>query len=248
MRNHRITIGVVCVVLAMLACGCQKKPLPNQGQEQQEKPEAPFFRLTGNNDISEAVFNLDSQGRKIYVETNIAEWTAESNADWCKVEKEDNCFWIKPDRYEVKNEEGNKQYPGPRVCNVTVKAGTVFNRTIKVAQQSWTFFSFPESEKNLYVLNLPADGGTYDVQISTNVYYWEASTEADWLTLKRIDNGTLRVTSKARAESVTEPRSARVVLTTPHDQVEVNDFMVQDADPILTGSDYGYEDDTAWDE
>lgn len=243
----RMATTALCTALLFSMTGCEKpeKTNPSPDPNPEPKPTTPFFKA----DLpAEWVCNVDGFGTTFQVDTNIPDWTVTSDADWCTVTKNEKDFVIKPSRYEVKNEEGNIEYVAPRVCTVTVKAGTIFNKTIKVAQQSWTFSAFLESEKNNYVLTLSPDGETHDVLINTNVYFWEASTEADWVTLQRIDNGTLRVTSKARAESVTEPRSAKVTLITPHDQVVLDDFTVKDGEPTLSGSDYGYENGTAWDE
>jgi len=251
MLNHLLR-ALLCASLLLSAAACDKPPkpgpapgpTPNPTPDPDPKPEAPYFRA----DLpAEVVFNLDPYGTSFGVETNIPDWTVESSADWCAVSKGENQFSIIPTRYEVKNDDGIIQYIAPRLCTVTVRAGTVFNKTLKIAQQTWTYCTFLESEHVGYVLALSSDGETHDVLISTNVYFWNASTDADWLTLKRIDNGTLRVTSSPRVESVTTPRSARVVLTTPHDLVELDDFTVVDGEPGLSGPDYGYEEGTEWD-
>lgn len=245
----RMATAALCAALLLSLAGCEKpdKPNPNPtpNPDPEPKPTAPFFKA----DLpAEWVSNVDGYGTTFGIETNIPDWTVSSDAEWCSVTKNENNFVIQPSRYEVKNDEGAIEYVAPRVCTVTVKAGTVFNKTIKVAQQSWTFSAFLESEKNSYVLTLSPDGETHDVLINTNVYFWQASTEADWLTLQRVDNGTLRVTSQARPESVTNPRSAKVTLITPHDLVVLDDFTVVDGEPALSGPDYGYGDGTGWDE
>lgn len=82
--HRRITMGVaLAVLLAMLACGCQKKPLPNQGQgqgQQEEKPKGPYFKFTLGFP-EELVLNLDSGAQSWTVETDITDWTAE----WLRV-------------------------------------------------------------------------------------------------------------------------------------------------------------------
>ena len=253
MRNHRITIGVVCVVLAMLAVGCRKVPKPNQGQgqgQQQELPKGPYFKFTLGFP-EELVLNLDSGAQSWTVETDITDWTAESDAEWCKPTAKPDQLWLDIEDYEVRYEDGpykgNIIYAPPRSCTVTVKAGTVFNRSFKIVQQTHLRIAFPEAVANVLTVELPADGGSREVTVDTNAYQWAATTEASWLKVERKDGATLKVTSTARPDSETAARSATVKVYVTSDEFNSSSFTVKDAPAYVDGDGFDYGEHTDWD-
>ena len=94
---------------------------------------------------------------------------------------------------------------------------------------------------------LSPEGETKEVMIDTNCYSWTPKTEADWLTVKCIDNSTLSVTSKARATDNNTLRTGSVYIecdSDPYINITIN---VRDADSGIQGEDYGYENPTGWD-
>ena len=256
--------GVLAAFLVILAtAGCEKKPLPGQeqnqeqqGQEKPEQPTGPYFKAELPD---ECVLGYNDGNMSWGVETNITDWTAVSDAEWCKPKTEATFLRLDVTEYDCRYDNGQYKYDPPRTCTVTVKAGTVFTKSIKVVQNTHTTISFPQQEFNSlrydWILSGPsgmtvllsADGETRDVVIQSNAYLWAPSTEADWLTVSRVDGSTLRVTSKARDASVTTPRSAKVKVEVVYAYNEFESFTVQDAPANLDDEGYGYGDHTDWD-
>jgi len=240
-----ITRGAVCVMLAVLAVGCHKKPLPGQEQGQgQEQPKGPFFKV----DLpDEYVLNRDAGAVSWAVETNVPDWTVESDAAWCKATAKANEVWVDFEKFDARYDNGAYKYDPPRIATVTVKAGTVYNKKFKIIQQTNTIVSFPEAVANILTVELPADGGSAEVLVWSNAYHWTPTTDASWLTVSRKDAATLKVTSAPRPDGETEARSAKVTVYVTSDEFVNNDFTVVDAPARVGGEGYDYGDHTDWD-
>lgn len=249
---------LMAALLVILAVGCHKIPKPNQEQEQEQNPEqpkGPYFKAELPN---EYLLSYNQGGISWPVDTNIDDWTATSDAEWCKPTAKEKELGLVVENYDCRDENGYEQYDPPRTCTVTVKAGTVFSKTIKIIQDTHTIINFPQSEMSsnydwistgpsgMKVL-LSADGQTRDIVIMSNAWRWVAETEASWLKLERIDGATLRVTSTARGESETTARSAKVKLYVESNRLNEASFTVEDAPADVNGEGYGYGDHTDWD-
>lgn len=260
----------ISLFLAALAClaviGCEKpdparKPTPgpdpthggggeeggNNGGGEEQKDDKPFFTA----DIpSEYNVTSPEQGWNYMVSTNIPDWTAESDAAWCRTNiikgQENNCeLNIIVDGFEPRTENGDYDYCQPRVCTVTIKAGSIYSHSLTVRQESKVRMT-----TGLYgkpVLLDPA-GETRQIYILTNCISWTPSTDADWLTVKRIDNATLELTSTARKDSG-QARTTTVTVVSDLDSwssTSRTSFTVADTDASLSGDDYGYGDHIDW--
>lgn len=259
MQRPRICNNLLLAALVILAlAACQKKPQPGQeqGQEQQqEQPKGPYFKI----ELPDEFLMSYNQGSASWVvDTNISDWTVESDASWCKPTAKTNELWLDVEDYDCRDENGYERYDPPRTCMVTVKAGTTYGKTFKVVQDTHTFISFTQLRYSLnydWILDEPsgmkvllsADGQTRDLMISSNAYRWVPETEATWLKVKCVDNATLRLTSTARADTETAPRSATVKLYVETDQLNYATFTVEDAPANVEGNDFHYGDHTDWD-
>ena len=250
----------MAALVVILAVGCHKIPKPNQGQEQEqeqkpEQPKGPYFKAELPN---EYLLSYNQGGISWPVDTNIDDWTATSDAEWCKPTAKEKELGLVVENYDCRDENGYEQYDPPRTCTVTVKAGTVFSKTIKIIQDTHTIINFPQSEMSsnydwistgpsgMKVL-LSTDGQMRDIVVMSNAWRWVPETEASWLKLERVDGATLRVTSTARGESETAARSAKVKLYVESNRLNEASFTVEDAPADVNGEGYGYGDHTDWD-
>ena len=257
-KRFSLRIAAVALGVAVLAAGgCQKPNNPGQdpGPGGGTEPKGPYFKAELPD---ERVIAYNDGNVSWPVETDITDWTATSDAEWCKPTTAATYLRLDIEDYDCRDENGYERYDPPRTCTVTVKAGTVFSKTIKIIQVTHIIITFPQQEFNKlrydWILSGPegmtvllsADGQTRDVVVKSNAYRWTPSTEADWLTVTRIDGATLRVTSKARDASVTTSRSATVKVDSGvWDQYAT--FTVKDATSELDDEGYGYGDHTDWD-
>lgn len=216
----------------------------------------PFFAVTNYQD--EVVFNMDESYWNFYVDTNVEDWGAQSNADWCQVltskgnEYENPHISITALAYVQVDENGGYIYSAPRECDVTIKAGNVYEKKVHIAQQGRVYFMltqdyvWTQSLMN-YVLSVSAAGVPKDAPIVTNSYSYTAKADADWLELTRKDNATLRIKPQARAEGAAL-RSATITLTNIADDYQTISFVVVDSESTSGSDDYDYGDQTDWDD
>lgn len=204
-------------------------------------PATPFFTA----DIKDVYpFNRANSGVEIHFQTNIQDITVTPDSAWCKVTlfAQQSYFLMMVDAYDTRLPNGAYDYPEPRTCSVTVKAGDVYNKTFKVLQEGHTYIRVPESP-----VVLSAAGASTDVKISTNCYEIQAVCDASWLSFNIKDMSTVTVTSTARPDSEKTPRKATVRLVSKLDSDTYNNFVVADADATLSDEDYKYGDHTDWD-
>ena len=217
----------------------------NGGKKDDDKP---FFTA----DIP-VEYNTTSpeQGRNFQIKTNISDWTATSDSSWCRtiINKGEDYGYelvVLVDEFAPRTDNGDYDYCQPRVCTVTIKAGSTYSHTLTVRQESRVIMSTELYGKS--VLMDPA-GETIRMFIRTNCISWTPSTDADWLNVKRIDNATLELSSTARKDS-DKARKATVTVVSDLDSYSSTSrtsFTVADADVVLSGDDYGYGDHIDWD-
>ena len=232
-----------------LLAGCIRPDPDNpDGPDGPDVPDKPFFTA----DIP-AEYNTTSpeQGRNFQIKTNISDWTATSDSSWChtNITKGEDYGYelvILVDEFAPRTDNGDYDYCQPRVCTVTIKAGSTYSHTLTVRQESRVIMSTELYGKS--VLMDPA-GETIRLFIRTNCISWTPSTDADWLNVKRIDNATLELSSTARKDS-DKARKATVTVVSDLDSytsTSRTSFTVADADVVLSGDDYGYGDHIDWD-
>lgn len=163
------------------------------------------------------------------------------------------------EEYKIRNAYGyDWEYAQPRTCTVDVTAGTVFSKSIRIVQQTYTIITFPQqamSAKYDWIQDDPSgmtvllssDGDTREVMISSNAWLWVPETTALWLKAEYVDGATLKLTSSARAQSETSARSAQVKVYDKNNELVYSTFTVQDAPANVEGQDFGYGDHTGWD-
>lgn len=237
-------------------CACTEIDRPDDGTAGTETPGTPagdYFRLMINlstevPDNHEVVFNTDATGTNFIVQTNLESWDISSDAEWCRVEKtEETPSSLATAVILVDDYDG----VAARICSVRVKAGTLFDKTIRVVQQGNVFFYYTDDFTwNLslfsYVLGISSAGEEKDAHIITNCYRWVPTCDASWLTVSRKDQVTLHLISQP-ASAGEGTRSAKVTITDTNDDFKSISFTVMDNDGLLSGYDYDYDDTEPWD-
>ena len=238
----RLKFFLLLCLAALAFAGCQKVPKPNGGNGQETKP--PHFTA----DLpDEFLLDYGKHDHTWTVDTDIKDWTVTSDQAWCQCQAVANGLLIIVDAYEEKDAAGNDLYLPPRVCTLTVKAGTTFNKTVKIIQETHLEMVLPEAENGMLSFELSPDGGSREVVVRCNAYGWTASSEASWLSFERKDNATLLVKSAARGENETDRRSAEVKVYIPNEPKIYWYFTVSDAPTTFTGVNLDYGDHTNWD-
>ena len=141
--------ALLCATLALSAVGaCQKPPKPGEegqggGQQQPPAPKGPYFKAELPD---EYLLSYNQGGISWPVDTDITDWTATPDAEWCKWTPKEKELGLVVEDYDCRDENGYESYDPPRTCTVTVKAGTVYSKTIKIIQDTHTIINFPQSE------------------------------------------------------------------------------------------------------
>jgi hypothetical protein len=263
MEIIKLLKAVMLTLGALMLCACSETIDPGgNGNDPGKEEEKNYFRLMINlstpvPDNHEVVFNSDATGTNFIVQTDQSDWSISSDADWCKVEKTDETpstvatAVILVSDYDIRDEEGYFKNLAARVCNVRVKAGNIYDKTIRVVQQGRVYFNYTEDfawNQSLfsYVLEMSAAGEEKDAFIVTNCYKWVPTTDATWLTVSRKDQVTLHLVSQPAADGA-DLRRAKVTITDSNDETQSTTFTVMDKGGLLSGYDYDYEDTTPWD-
>ena len=254
MAQTRFLRTVVLILAGLLLCACPGKVDPTgpdgpdgpDGPETPTPPENPYFNLLTSSGTPvpqdyELVYNRDAVSvAAMTVKTNVTDWSVTSSETWCSaiVNEYGNIILQLPEY------GGEREVLQPRICTVSIQAGTVFNQTIKVVQQSYVVFSF---EREGQPLVLPASGATIDVPVYTNSYQWTPSSPVDWIKLEKQSPSVLRVTTTPRPATESSPRSALVTVHSSSDEYAKGSFEVRDEEAALTGEGYQYGEHLDWD-
>lgn len=159
-----------------------------------------------------------------------------ASESWCNVKNADKRITVSVPYW---GGEPNVDY-SPRSCTVTIKAGTTFSKTVTVIQES----DKANVSTGLYgeKVKISCAGETIKLPIDSNCISWNAKTDADWITLKVLDNATLQITATPRPDNVTSKRTATVVLTSDINYHVTESFGIEDTDPEVGSGNYGYDD------
>ncbi len=230
----------------------QEQEDPTPGPQEDPTPDPPAEKNYFKGNIKDVyVFCFDGFGieMNIYYESDIEDITVTPSESWCKasVHNDDvqyiNLYCCEEYRPTFNPDgSGGWLYAEPRSCTVELTVGDIFNKTFKVYQECETSIIVPFNP-----VTLNAAGESVDVLVQNNVYSWSATTDADWLTLKKKDSSTLTVTSVARSDSQAAPRKATVTIVNDYNEFTNTTFIVADADADLSGEDFGYGDHSDWD-
>lgn len=253
------SLMVASLLLLLTGCGKPDPPPttsdPGTTPTTPTTPSDPYFRAELPD---ERVSNADSDVAIWAVDTNIEDWKATSSESWCKPTVTAKELRLDIEEYKIRNANGDWEYAQPRTCTVDVTAGTVFSKSIRIVQQTYTIITFPQqamSAKYDWIQDGPSgmtvllssDGDMREILVSSNTWRWVPETDAGWLKAEYVNGSTLRLTSTARAETETSARSAQVKVYDKNNELVYSTFTVQDAPANVEGQDFGYGDHTGWD-
>lgn len=248
-------------VMAVVGCGksddTEKPSPPSPTPTPQPTPTS----LYCNTIPDEVVMGCRERTARIYLDSNVPvkDFVVSSDAAWCDAKVLDEqgaentvTLQLTCEDYSRMDGKGQAMYDPPRMASVSIKAGNVKSATMKVVQESDIKLVTDVNYLPGEVLRLSPMGATADVKVLTNCYRWTVSTDADWLTVEKKNEGTISVTSKARQASVTAPRTAKVTVMSTHFIEGLSPtmvyFTVADTDADLNGETYSYDDETTpWD-
>lgn len=237
-------ITIIFAALSLVACGPKVKPEePGTDPVPVETPDAPFFRLTTATgaDVPETlVFNYQGNGtiENLKVETNVDGWKAECDSDWCTVSTDANSI-----QFSLQTYQGESSSMLPRNCKLHVSAGSTFDRTLTVGQESEDryLYTIPGGGNYIY---LPAVGTPVEIMVLSNLADWTVRNDNAWLNTEKVDHTTLRVSNipsdsersrygEITLESITQGPSCVLYL--------------QEEQPGGSGDDYTYGNGLEWD-
>lgn len=240
----KLLLPLAILLLALASCNkpdggkVNPTPSPDPGPTPVPDPPSPTYYFKA--EIQDLyVQGPDDTGFTIAVDTNMGsdEWTVSADADWITTTKNSKDVVIVPALIE----RDQNNYPAPRSCRVSVKAGTVYEKTFTVVQEAWTRIN------SSYEVKLNPGGETLELNVLHNCYSWTPATDADWLTVRKKDTATLVVTSSPRGASDSQIRSAVVRLQSDWQADTYWEIKVSDAESELGNEDYDYGDRTDWD-
>ena len=246
----------LCAAITFLA-GCD--PVNPDNPDNPDNPGGPdnptgdYFKLVSIYDSSKEAETFYIAGYQmgsysLVVNTSLAsdKYSATSSADWCKPVFDGGLLRLNYEQYGEKNDMLN-----PRVCVVEVKAGSFYDGTITIVQQSGSKKLGTITYKNSF--ELPADGSPIDIIIQTTLWDWKIENANDWIKAEHIDRETLRVSAVPRDYDAAK-RSGKIYLYSVtykqfDSDMEYDSYKLffNDADPVVAGDDYGYGDHTDWD-
>lgn len=237
----KLLYAFLCTLSLLTGCsggGGSDGPDPGPGPQ----PTEPYFNasLPGQVGIS---YMGSPLGFIINTNQDINAWTVTADAAWCHPVKDEFQFSITCDEYRPTETNGQDAYVEPRQCHVTVRCGQLFNKTFTVFQESRTAIRVPQE-----TVYLSADGETRDITVYNNCYEIRASVENNpsWLSVSIKDKTTITLVSVARAQGVSTPRTANVIVESDLTEGRYR-IVVKDADANLDTQDYNYGNQTDWD-
>lgn len=238
--NKGILTLLAAALFAVVGCSKPEQGGPGPSPKPSPIPDPPTPTEYFKAEIQDVyVQGPDDTGFSLTVDTNMdsGKWTVTSDAEWLTITKNSNDVVIVP--ASIERDQNN--YPAPRSCRVSVKAGTVYEKTFTVVQEAWTRIN------SSYEVKLNPGGETLELNVLHNCYSWTPATDADWLTVRKKDTATLVVTSSPRGASDSQIRSAVVRLQSDWQADTYWEIKVSDAESELGNEDYDYGDRTDWD-
>lgn len=191
MNTFKLSL-VLPLSLILFACTAASPDNP-ETPDQPITPEKDFFKVTrtdGGDVPQTLVFDFQGNGPfvQLNVETDQEVWTAECNDSWCTLET-----GAKSIRFSVQTYKGDGKQLYPRTCQLHIKAGTVYDSTFIIGQESEEKFLYTVPGNNWNTVRLPAAGAPVDVLVVSNLVDWTIKNVDSWVKADKIDRTTLRL-------------------------------------------------------
>lgn len=229
---------LIILLSALAVAGCQKTPKPDSGGGKEENK--PFLTIKDFPEVIELYSEMEVQA---LCNTNYKdeEIIVSASEDWPILRRVNNIVHISVPYWGA---DANGNVPTPRSCTVTIKAGE-FSQTAKLVQESDEARVGPM----LYgqVVSISPIGETISLPVTSQCISWTATSSADWLTVKVLDN-SLEITSSPKAESTTTKRKAEILVRSTLNTRANETVLIEESDPKVGPGDYGYDDEHSnWD-
>lgn len=180
--------------------------------DSKEKEETPKLALSVNDEIHFTQHAPEEENVTVEVETNQSSWSADSDQDWCKIERK-NAGFVVSAIPNVKTSE-------PPKATITVKAGKAPSQTLFATQDAaLQYISVtPQSA------TVPPSGGQIDVVIASNTG-WQISSDKSWVSFDRdsgtgdenvlltVANNNTTIQDKATVSFITETQNVPLTIT-----------------------------------
>lgn len=209
-----------------------------------QEPSKPYFTFSDN--ITDTLNTVYGYHYSYNYDTNMENVTATSSESWCKVVAEHRTLEIVlMEHYSRTTEQWqNDTYPEPRMCEVTITAGDSYSKKIIVVQESYDAVI----HTGLYgAIKVSPAGEKVVKNITSNCISWSATTDADWVKVKKLNKGKLEITTSPRQDDITTPRTATIKLTSDVNYRISATIALEELDAEISAGEYGYDDTTPWD-
>lgn len=150
----------------VLAVACDSK----------EEEKTPVLALSVNDEIHFTQHAPDEENVTVKVETNQASWSAASDQDWCRIERQNAGF--------VVSAIPNVNTVEPPRATITVKAGKAPSKTLFATQEAALQYISVTPESG----TVPPSGGQLGVAIISNTG-WQVSSDKSWVSFNK-DTGS----------------------------------------------------------
>ena len=210
MNAFKLLLVLPLVLLACTAVPHSDNPDDPKDPHQPSTPATPVFKLSridGGVVPQTLVFDYQGAGPfvQLKVETELEGWTAECDATWCTLVTDASSI-----RFNVQPYHGESKQLYPRSCKVHIQAGTEYDNTLTLGQESEEKFLYTVPGNNYSGISLPAAGAPVEILVVSNLVDWTIKNDNNWVKADKIDRTTLRL-SNIPSESEHE-RNGQIVL------------------------------------
>lgn len=228
-----------------LLAGCKKPSAENGSGNQNTNPgtqpsDEPYFTVKDFPDTIKLYSAMDVQA---YCNTSYSdeEIVVSASEAWPIIYRVNNIVHIEVP-YWGADEKGN--VPSPRSCTVTIKAGQ-FSQTARLIQESDKATAGPGLHGK--TVQISPMGETITLPVTSQCISWMATTSADWISVKALDN-YLEITSLPKKDVSASKRKAEVLVRSTINIKNAETVFVEDSDSQVEPGNYGYDDNHSnWD-
>lgn len=210
-----------------------------------EEPSKPYFTFPEN--LTDTLSTVYGVIYRYNYDTNMENVTATSSESWCTAVAEHGALEIKLMEYYSRTTEQwqNDTYPEPRMCEVTITAGDSYSKKIIVVQESYDAVIY--TSQYYGAIKVSPAGDKVVKYITSNCISWSATTDADWVKLKKLNKDKLEITTSPRPDDITTPRTATIKLTSDVNYRISTTITLEELDAEISAGEYDYDDTTPWD-
>ncbi len=258
----RAAILALTTVALLCACG-EKGPEKPDSPDNPDNPSGPdtpaqtYFTIRTSEEEDPSMLLLSRGTDKVLTvrtnaKTNTEDWTFSATADWCHaaVSYTDNLV---ESHIAVSGDNwgGEDEYLWPRTCELTINIPGLYNKTLKVVQESNVYLRLYNYQNRGTV---PPSGATAEFFVDTNLYDWQIENSLTWLKAVKKDHMTLQLSVVPRTDPNEPSRWGDIYLySTKYNhhpeswEGPMVTFRAIEGNPDISGEDYEYGEEHSWD-